>query len=267
MKLVHRTITTLGIVTLLGLLTHTVKAQPALQRTTTLISQLNTGGLSHPPVGIHSGNFTYPGGGSFYNGNLRNQGSGIYQGSFYNPSGGSIYQGTFYNPTYGGNFHGLFYDPHSGRVIQGNFYNPGSTFVYPGNTYNPGFYPAPSATYQGNYNPGPTVIYPGNFYNQELSCYNNRSLHDWGNGCFSQPDYRRAIAYYDQVIRKNPKLVDAYNKRALARFILGDRQGTIADLQKAASLYLAQGDQSRYQQTIETIREIQPERAGGTRTR
>jgi len=241
MKLIHKTITILGIATLLGsLTTHTVQAQPTAEGTTILISQINSRGFYQSGGGgIYRGNFYYPGGGSFYRGYLNNQGNGLYQGNIYSPSHGSIYQGTFYYPNNGGNFHGLFYNPGSGRVIEGNFYNPG-----------------PSAIDQGNvYNPGPGVpYYPGNVYNPAPEVGNQR-------------DYRRAVEYYNQAIRQNPKLVDAYNKRALARFVLGDQPGTIQDLQKAASLYLQQGDKDRYQQTLETIRQMQPQRADDTGTK
>ena len=122
--IIYRTITILGIATLIGVHTHAVQAMPAPKGSTTLISQIDSNGFSHSGGGgIIRGSFSYPGGGSFYRGNLNSQGNGLYQGSFYNPSHGSIYQGTFYNPTNGGNFHGLFYNPGSGRVYEGNFYN------------------------------------------------------------------------------------------------------------------------------------------------
>jgi len=240
MKLIYQTITTLGITTLLGVLTsHAVQAQPTLEGTTTLVSQINASGSYHSSGGIYQGNFYYPGGGSFYRGYLNNQGNGLYQGNIYNPSHGSIYQGTFYYPNNGGNFHGLFYNQSSGRVIRGNFYNPGPSPIDQGNVYNP----VPGVPY-----------YPGNVYNQAPAFGNRR-------------DYKREIEYYNQAIRRNPKLVDSYNKRALARFVLGDQPGTIQDLQKAASLYLQQGDKDRYQQTLETIREMQPVRTDDTRTK
>ncbi len=239
MKLIYRTITTLGIATLIGVQTHAVRAMPAPKGTTTLISQIDSNGFSHSGGGgIIRGSFYYPGGGSFYRGNLNSQGNGLYQGSFYNPSRGSIYQGTFYNPTNGGNFHGLFYNPRSGRVYEGNFYNPGPSTINQGSFYNPDA----SSINQGTfYNPGPSTINQGNSYSPVIG---------------GQRDYKRAIEYYSQAIRRNPRLVDAYNKRALARFVLGDKQGTIEDLKKAASLYSVQGDQSRYQETLETIRDI-----------
>lgn len=260
MKLVYRAIATLGTVSILSGITQAVQAQPPPNRSPQLIAQVNTLNGSPLPAGggISSGRFTYPGGGSFYRGNLNNEGNGNYQGSFYYPERGRIYQGTFYYPNSGGNFHGLFYNPGSGKIIQGNFYNPGSGSINQGTVYaplqgNPYYYPTPSNVYQGYYG-----------YSPSFSCYNQADLHDWGVGCFSQGDYKRAIEFYTQAIKKNPKLVNAYNRRALARFILGDKQGTIADLRKAASLYLARGDQGSYQQTLETIREVQVGQTSGT---
>ena len=254
MKLIYKTIATLGIATLFGGFTHAVPAQAGLTGTP-LSAPVQTGGS------IPQGRFYYPGGGNFYRGYLNNEGNGNYQGSIYSPSG-RIYQGTFYYPNSGGNFHGLFYNPGSGRVIQGNFYNPGPGSINQNNNAYyaplqggiPYYYPVPGNSSVGAYNPS-------------FGCYDERILHDWGVGCFSQRDYKKAIAFYTQALQKNPQLVDAYNKRALARFVLGDQQGTLADLRKAASLYLAHGDQNSYQQTLETIREVQAERTGGTNIR
>lgn len=252
----------LGITALISNTTCAVSAPPAKAETPQIIAQLGlngglptnnlNGGIPYNSGGINQGRFTYPGGGSFYRGYLNNNGNGNYQGSLYR--GSSIYQGTFYNPTLGGNFNGLFYDPGSGRIIQGNFYNPGTGNIDQNVYYNP----IP-----------PGNIYSGSRYNYypELRCSDERNVRDWGLGCYSQQDYKRAIEYYSQVIRKNPQQANAYNQRALARFILGDRQGTIADLRKAASLYLAQGDKKRYQQTLITTRDIQSGQASGTKTK
>ncbi|MBV9387981.1 MAG: tetratricopeptide repeat protein [Chroococcidiopsidaceae cyanobacterium CP_BM_ER_R8_30] len=261
MKLVYGVVATLGTVSVLGGITQAVQAQPALNRSPQLIAQVNTLNGSPLPAGggISSGSFTYPGGGSFYRGNLNSEGNGNYQGSLY-PQRGGISQGTFYYPNSGGNFHGLFYNPGSGKIIQGNFYNPGSGSINQGTAYAP---------LQGNpyYYPTPSDVYPGYYgYDPRLRCYNQADLHDWGVGCFSQRDYKQAIEYYTQAIKKNPKLINAYNRRALARFILGDKPGTIADLRKAASLYLDRGDKGAYQQTLETIREVQADKQIGSTT-
>ena len=160
MKLIHKTITALGIATLLSGLNHTVHAQSAIEETPTLIAQMNpSGSYNRGPGGFNPGNF--------------NRGPG-------------------------------------------------------------GFNP-------GNFNRGPSGFNPGNFN---------------PGGDFNQRDYRREVKDLNQVILQNPKLVDAYNNRALARFVLGDKKGALEDLQKAANLYLERGDKNRYQQTLLSIREL-----------
>ncbi len=173
MKLIHRTITALGIATLLGGINHTVQAQTAIEETPTLIAQMNSSGsYNRGPGSFNRGNFNR-GPGSFNQGNF-NRGPGSFN--------------------------------------RGNF-NRG-----------------PGGFNQGNFNPG---------------------------GDFNQRDYKREVKDLNQVIFQNPKLVDAYNRRALARFVLGDKKGAIEDLQKAANLYLERGDKNRYQQTLISIRELQ----------
>jgi len=249
MKLIHRTITTLGIAALVAGLTSAVHAQPAPKETPTLIAQANTKGFYRGGGGgFYNGNFSHPVFGGFYRGNFFNPGyGGFYGGNLYHPGYGGFYHGSFFNPGYGGFYPDPYprtfynYNPGVGGFNQGSFFNPGYSGFYQGSFFNPG--------YGGSY--------PGSSYNPSYGCSGNRNSYDWGRGCFNQRDYKSAIETYNQAIRRNPKLADAYNKRALARFILGDKKGTMDDLKQAASLYLSQGDQNRYQETLETIREMQ----------
>jgi hypothetical protein len=235
MKLIHRTITTLGIASLLAGLTHAVHAQPA-PKVTPVIAQMNTKGFYKGGSGFYHGSFSNPVFGGFYHGNFFNlHGGGFYHRSFYHPS---VFSGFYPNP-----YPRIFYNynPGTGVFYQGSFFNPGVSGFYPGSFSNPG--------YGG--------VYQRNFYDLGVGCSGNRNLYDWGHGCFNQRDYKSAIKSYNQAILQNPKVADTYNKRALARFILGDKKGTMEDLKKAASLYLNQGDQNKYQETLETIREVQ----------
>lgn len=106
----------------------------------------------------------------------------------------------------------------------------------------------------GSYNRGPGGFNPGNF-NRGPGRFNRGNFNPGGD--FNQRDYRREVKDLNQVILQNPKLVNAYNNRALARFVLGDKKGAIEDLQKAANLYLERGDKNKYQQTLLSIRELQ----------
>ena len=62
-----------------------------------------------------------------------------------------------------------------------------------------------------------------------------------GNAYLVEKKWQKAIEDYTQAIRINPNNVIAYRNRGEARFNLGDIQGAIQDLRKAASLYQAQG--------------------------
>jgi tetratricopeptide (TPR) repeat protein len=64
------------------------------------------------------------------------------------------------------------------------------------------------------------------------------------------------IANCDRVIRLFPKNATAYYDRGLARSVLGNKQGAIADLQNAAALYKAQGDEKNYQAALKNLQRI-----------
>jgi len=116
----------------------------------------------------------------------------------------------------------------------------------PRGPYNPGNY----------YNYGPGNFNRGDFYNRGPR-ENHSGFDNWSRDGLNQQDYKREIQNLTQAIHKNPNFVDAYNNRALARFVLGDTPGAIADLQQAAKLYLQRGDKARYQQTLLSINELQ----------
>ncbi|WP_341530598.1 tetratricopeptide repeat protein [Nostoc sp. UHCC 0302] len=70
-------------------------------------------------------------------------------------------------------------------------------------------------------------------------------------------DHQKAIADFNQFLRIKPNDTEAYIYRAIARSKLGDKQGAIADLQKAANLFLEQGNTDKYQETLELIKQLQ----------
>jgi tetratricopeptide (TPR) repeat protein len=89
---------------------------------------------------------------------------------------------------------------------------------------------------------------------KKASVYNNRGVSRNffpGNG-----NKKGAIADYNIAISLDPKNAMAYHNRGFARSQLGDKQGAIADLQKAAALFKAQGDEKHYQITLEIIQKI-----------
>ncbi|WP_253880957.1 tetratricopeptide repeat protein [Microcystis aeruginosa] len=89
-------------------------------------------------------------------------------------------------------------------------------------------------------------IYPKPFY------YGNR-----GEAHRLQGDYQEAITDYTEAIGLKPDFADAYNARGLAKAEIGDKQGAIEDLQKAAQLFREQGNDDAYQVAQTKIREIQ----------
>ncbi|WP_322746360.1 tetratricopeptide repeat protein [Nostoc sp. LEGE 12450] len=62
---------------------------------------------------------------------------------------------------------------------------------------------------------------------------------------------------YNKAIKINPNFAPAYTGRGVARYRLGDKQGAIADLEKAANLNLEQGKTDDYQQLLELIKKLQ----------
>ncbi|MGC8451482.1 MAG: tetratricopeptide repeat protein [Cylindrospermopsis raciborskii] len=61
---------------------------------------------------------------------------------------------------------------------------------------------------------------------------------------------------YTQALKLDPNYALAYNNRGLVRRDLGDNQGAIADLQKAADLFQTQGRQQDYFRALDIIRKI-----------
>ncbi|WP_331001045.1 tetratricopeptide repeat protein [Nostoc commune] len=58
---------------------------------------------------------------------------------------------------------------------------------------------------------------------------------------------------FNQAIKINPNLAEAYYNRGSVRFNLGDKQGAIADLQKAADLFQQEGKTQDYQDAIAIV--------------
>ncbi|MFO8040875.1 MAG: tetratricopeptide repeat protein [Sodalinema sp.] len=76
-------------------------------------------------------------------------------------------------------------------------------------------------------------------------------------GLFQKQGYfTEAISSYDAAISLDPDYVIAYAGRASARARLGDRSGTISDLEQAARLFQERGNTAAYNQVQEALQQI-----------
>jgi|SRR5579872_278796 len=75
---------------------------------------------------------------------------------------------------------------------------------------------------------------------------------------FDAKQYTLALADCDKAVRLAPNEPEAYAGRAVLNATLGRRSEAISDLWIAAKLFKQKGDLASYQQTISTLREIQP---------
>ena len=71
-------------------------------------------------------------------------------------------------------------------------------------------------------------------------------------------DYPAAKADFDRAIEINPNYGDAYYNRARVREFLEDKDGAIADYQKAAELYQKDGNTNDYQDALKHLQILLP---------
>jgi tetratricopeptide (TPR) repeat protein len=69
-------------------------------------------------------------------------------------------------------------------------------------------------------------------------------------------NFQGAIADYNQAIKLDPNLPEAYGNRGFLRARLGNKQKGLEDLQQAAKLFLDSGNMAGYQQTLTYIQMI-----------
>jgi tetratricopeptide (TPR) repeat protein len=77
------------------------------------------------------------------------------------------------------------------------------------------------------------------------------------NDKYKKANYQGAITDYDQAIRLNPNLVQAYYTRGYTKSMLGDRQGAILDYQRAIELARVQGNQQVLESATNDLRKLQ----------
>lgn len=69
--------------------------------------------------------------------------------------------------------------------------------------------------------------------------------------------YQDAVNDYTQAVQINPDFAMAYGNRGLAYYEIDHLNAAIADTQKAADIFFAQGDITKYQQAIDTVKQMQ----------
>ncbi|MFM7369817.1 MAG: tetratricopeptide repeat protein [Sphaerospermopsis kisseleviana] len=74
--------------------------------------------------------------------------------------------------------------------------------------------------------------------------------------CLLFGNWQGAIENFDQAIRINPNVAEAYGIRGIARLQLGDVKGATEDLQKAADIFQHKGKIAEYQEVMNIIKEI-----------
>jgi tetratricopeptide (TPR) repeat protein/S1-C subfamily serine protease len=65
-----------------------------------------------------------------------------------------------------------------------------------------------------------------------------------------------AIDDYNQAIKINPNLAQAYVRRGSVRYQLGDKPGAKEDLQRAAQLFMAQGNTALYEKIMDVLKKL-----------
>lgn len=86
----------------------------------------------------------------------------------------------------------------------------------------------------------------------------NRGNYNRGKVNLELGDAETAMTDFDTAIKLAPELAEAYGNRGLLHYQLGNSQMAIEDLQQAADLFQAAGDQLSYQQTLDFIQQVQP---------
>lgn len=100
------------------------------------------------------------------------------------------------------------------------------------------------------------------YFNRGLAYYELGALQENGSNYM-----QKAVADYTQAIKLDPKFASAYHNRSFASRELGDKQGALADIQKAADIYKQQNMMDNYKQEIEQLEFLKEELATASQQR
>lgn len=89
----------------------------------------------------------------------------------------------------------------------------------------------------------------------------------WAMAEAERDNYARAMELFNQALNIKSDYAEVYMGRGMVRFQQGDKTGAMTDTQRAAQLYMAQGNQQGYQLAQDVIKGIEtankPRRSGG----
>jgi tetratricopeptide (TPR) repeat protein/S1-C subfamily serine protease len=83
-----------------------------------------------------------------------------------------------------------------------------------------------------------------------------QAYYNRGNARFVLGDKQGAIDDYNLAIKFNPNLAQAYYNRGIVYYQLGDKQKAREDLQRAAQLFMAQGNTAAYEKIMGLLKEL-----------
>ena len=98
-------------------------------------------------------------------------------------------------------------------------------------------------------------------YNKAITLdpdYGN-AYYNRGNLYLQREQYHQAIADYDRAIELNAEDAESHHNRALAQAMLGELAAAVTNLQQAAQLFAAAGDQDGFNRALEALRYLQPD--------
>jgi tetratricopeptide (TPR) repeat protein/S1-C subfamily serine protease len=95
-------------------------------------------------------------------------------------------------------------------------------------------------------------------FNQAIKINPNlaQAYYNRGNARDDLGDKQGAIDDYNQAIKFNPNLAQAYGNRAYVYYQLGDKQKAREDLQRAAQLFMAQGNTAAYEKAMALLKQL-----------
>lgn len=80
-----------------------------------------------------------------------------------------------------------------------------------------------------------------------------KTLFEQGKKQARSGDFQTALNIFNQLIEGSADDAAAYGHRCVVRHRLGDREGAINDCQRAAQLYLAQGQPNQHQYALKML--------------